>query len=174
MLLVFQAPARLGQPTRRFSFILRPCRVLPGIPQVFRATHFHVANVKNLLNQRAVTQPASRPSVKFAIELVRLGHQLPILMPLTTCASAVINDEGTKQPAILVPLPVRAVPLSVIVVRFLGNLAIVMAGAAKSMQPPVQFPVFQAKLAVAIITPIYATFWHVKKSTICFADEHSH
>jgi len=57
-------------------------------------------------------------------------------------------------------LPADAVQFAVAVTLFLCQLTVVMPGAAKSVEFPVHFPVFHADLSVAVIKPLYATFWH--------------
>jgi len=87
-------------------------------------------------------------------------------MPVTLCARAVIHGEGTEQSAIFIPKPADAVQTAVAITQFLGQLAIEVPGAVKTVELPPHLPDLRVDTVITVIKPFYTKFRHVGKSTV--------
>ena len=90
-------------------------------------------------------------------------------MPVTLCARAVVHDEGTKQSASFIPLPADAVQPTVSITQFLGQLAVEVPCAVKTVELPPHLPDLRVDTVITVIKPFYTKFRQVGKSTVVFS-----
>lgn len=86
-------------------------------------------------------------------------------MPITLRARTVVQREGTEQAAIPIPLPTYAMQKAVPIPQFLGQLAVRMPGAVKTVELARTFPGLQANMSITVANPFYARLRHVVRST---------
>jgi hypothetical protein len=111
-------------------------------------------------------EPDSRPSEELAVEGIDLQSQLSVLMPVPLPAGSVVDPERTEQTSVFIPLPAQAMQFAAVVTPLLRQLAVEMPHSDESVELAVHLPVFQANLPVPVIKPVYAAFWHVKRSIV--------
>jgi hypothetical protein len=87
---------------------------------------------------------------------------MPVILP----AGAVVHGEGTEQPPLFIPLAAGAVQPPVPIAQFLGQLAVMVPGAVKTVELAPHLPDLRVGAVVTIIKPFYAKFWHFRKSTV--------
>ena len=87
-------------------------------------------------------------------------------MPVTLRAGAVVHGERTEQSAIFIPLPADAMQTTVAITQFLGQLAVMVPGAVKTVEFPPHLPDLRVDAVVTVIKPFYTKFRHVGKSTV--------
>ena len=87
---------------------------------------------------------------------------MPVILP----AGAVVHGEGTEQPPLFIPLAAGAVQPPVPIAQFLGQLAVMVPSAVKTVELPPHLHDLRVDAVVTIIKPFYAKFWHFRKSTV--------
>jgi len=87
-------------------------------------------------------------------------------MPVTLFARAVVHDEGTKQTAFFIPMPAGAVQPTVAITQFLGQLAVEVPCAVKTVELPPHLPDLRVDTVVTVKKLFYTKFRHVGKSTV--------
>ena len=81
-------------------------------------------------------------------------------MPVTLRAHAVVHGEGTKQSAIFIPLPADAVQPTVSITQFLGQLAVEVPCAVKTVELPPHLPDLRVDTVVTVKKLFYTKFRH--------------